>query len=144
MKFVANLTSKTESFFNHMEPQIHKSVYFPDKITDLTAFQPPLRVQKQGEEEVAAHHEAAFPIGVVASGVWELHPRVGELILAHLHKKCPYSVPHYPPMKEGTPLEEYQRWVEEQAAVSFVKRTQTSVRKMVFTVVAAAGSSVTG
>lgn len=64
---------------------------------------------KQGEEEVASHHEAAFPIAVVASGVWELHPQVGELILAHLHKKCPYAIPHYPPMKEGTPVDEYQR-----------------------------------
>lgn len=96
---------------------------------------------------MAAHHEAAFPIGVVASGIWELHPRVGELILAHLHKKCPYSVPHYPPMKEGTPLEEYQRSVEEQTAVCFVKRNQMSVFKKVYLaftlVVAAAGSSVT-
>ncbi|XP_059193935.1 mRNA export factor GLE1 [Centropristis striata] len=64
---------------------------------------------KQGEEEVASHHEAAFPIAVVASGVWELHPQVGDLLLAHLHKKCPYAVPHYPPMKDGTPVEEYQR-----------------------------------
>ncbi|XP_068455006.1 mRNA export factor GLE1 isoform X2 [Clinocottus analis] len=64
---------------------------------------------KQAEEEVASHHEAAFPIAVVASGVWELHPRVGELILAHLHKKCPYAVPHYPPMKDGTTVEDYQR-----------------------------------
>ncbi|XP_004086506.1 nucleoporin GLE1 [Oryzias latipes] len=64
---------------------------------------------KQGEEEVASHHEAAFPIAVVASGIWELHPHVGDLILAHLHKKCPYAVPHYPPMKDGTPVEEYQR-----------------------------------
>lgn len=65
--------------------------------------------QKQGEEEVASHHEAAFPIAVVASGIWELHPKVGDLILAHLHKKCPYAVPFYPALKEGTPLEEYQR-----------------------------------
>ncbi|XP_037536094.1 nucleoporin GLE1 [Nematolebias whitei] len=64
---------------------------------------------KQGEEEVASHHEAAFPIAVVASGIWELHPRVGDLILAHLHKKCPYAVPHYPPMKDGTSVEEYQK-----------------------------------
>ncbi|KAG8141805.1 hypothetical protein E2320_006481 [Naja naja] len=64
---------------------------------------------KQGEEEVAAHHEAAFPIAVVASGIWELHPKVGTLTLAHLHKKCPYAVPFYPAMKENTPLEEYQR-----------------------------------
>ncbi|MEQ2184123.1 hypothetical protein GOODEAATRI_004738 [Goodea atripinnis] len=46
---------------------------------------------KQGEEEVASHHEAAFPIAVVASGIWELHPQVGDLILAHLHKKCPFN-----------------------------------------------------
>lgn len=58
---------------------------------------------------MASHHEAAFPIAVVASGVWELHPQVGDLILAHLHKKCPYAIPHYPPMKEGTPVDEYQR-----------------------------------
>ncbi|XP_030000247.1 mRNA export factor GLE1 isoform X2 [Sphaeramia orbicularis] len=64
---------------------------------------------KQGEEEVASHHEAAFPIAVVASGIWELHPRVGELVLAHLHKKCPYAVPHYPPMKDGTAVDDYQR-----------------------------------
>ncbi|XP_013210943.1 nucleoporin GLE1 [Microtus ochrogaster] len=64
---------------------------------------------KQGEEEVASHHEAAFPIAVVASGIWALHPKVGELILAHLHKKCPYSVPFYPAFKEGMALEDYQR-----------------------------------
>ncbi|XP_074747263.1 mRNA export factor GLE1 isoform X2 [Strix uralensis] len=63
----------------------------------------------QGEEEVASHHDAAFPIAVVASGIWELHPQVGDLFLAHLHKKCPYSVPFYPALKEGTSMEEYQR-----------------------------------
>lgn len=65
--------------------------------------------QSQGEEEVASHREAAFPIAVVASGIWEIHPRVGDLFLAHLHKKCPYSVPFYPAFKEGTSMEEYQR-----------------------------------
>ncbi|KAM8866300.1 mRNA export factor GLE1 [Synchiropus picturatus] len=64
---------------------------------------------RQGEEEVASHHEAAFPIAIVASGIWELHPQFGDLFLAHLHKKCPYAVPHYPPMKEGTSVEDYQR-----------------------------------
>ncbi|NWX19764.1 GLE1 protein, partial [Aegotheles bennettii] len=64
---------------------------------------------KQGGEEVAAHRDAAFTIAVVASGIWELHPRVGDLFLAHLHKKCPYSVPFYPALKEGTSVEEYQR-----------------------------------
>ncbi|XP_047448014.1 mRNA export factor GLE1 [Mugil cephalus] len=76
---------------------------------DFVSYKLAEKFVKQGEEEVAAHHEAAFPIAVVASGIWELHSRVGDLILAHLHKKCPYSVPHYPPMKDGTPVEEYQR-----------------------------------
>uniref|UniRef100_A0A8C1EQN8 mRNA export factor GLE1 n=1 Tax=Cyprinus carpio carpio TaxID=630221 RepID=A0A8C1EQN8_CYPCA len=64
---------------------------------------------KQGEEEVASNHSAAFPIAAVASGIWELHPKIGELILAHLHKKCPYAVPHYPPMERGTSVEDYQK-----------------------------------
>uniref|UniRef100_A0A8C2UE86 mRNA export factor GLE1 n=1 Tax=Coturnix japonica TaxID=93934 RepID=A0A8C2UE86_COTJA len=64
---------------------------------------------KQGEEEVASHRESAFPIALVISGIWEMHPRVGELFLAHLHKACPYSVPFYPAYKEGTSMEEYQR-----------------------------------
>uniref|UniRef100_A0A8C1SGE1 mRNA export factor GLE1 n=1 Tax=Cyprinus carpio TaxID=7962 RepID=A0A8C1SGE1_CYPCA len=64
---------------------------------------------KQGEEEVASNHSAAFPIAAVASGIWELHPAIGDLILAHLHKKCPYAVPHYPPMERGTSVEDYQK-----------------------------------
>ncbi|XP_052460962.1 mRNA export factor GLE1 isoform X2 [Carassius gibelio] len=64
---------------------------------------------KQGEEEVASNHSAAFPIAAVASGIWELHPAIGELILAHLHRKCPYAVPHYPPMERGTSVEDHQK-----------------------------------
>ncbi|XP_034452738.1 nucleoporin GLE1 [Hippoglossus hippoglossus] len=76
---------------------------------DFVSYKLAEKFVKQGEEEVASHHEAAFPIAVVASGIWELHPRVGDLLLAHLHKKCPYAVPHYPPMKDGTSVEEYQK-----------------------------------
>uniref|UniRef100_A0A8C9EUC5 mRNA export factor GLE1 n=1 Tax=Pavo cristatus TaxID=9049 RepID=A0A8C9EUC5_PAVCR len=64
---------------------------------------------RQGEEEVASHRESAFPIALVISGIWEMHPRVGDLFLAHLHKTCPYSVPFYPAYKEGASMEEYQR-----------------------------------
>ncbi|XP_076587226.1 mRNA export factor GLE1 [Chaetodon auriga] len=85
---------------------------------------------KQGEEEVASHHEAAFPIAVVASGVWELHPRVGEFILAHLHKKCPYAVPHYPPMKDGTPVEEYQRVLGYRVEDSGVEGQDSFLKRM--------------
>ncbi|XP_054980362.1 mRNA export factor GLE1 [Sorex araneus] len=85
---------------------------------------------KQGEEEVASHHEAAFPIAVVASGIWELHPRVGDLILAHLHKKCPYSVPFYPTFKEGMALEDYQRSLGYQVKDSKVEQQDNFLKRM--------------
>ncbi|XP_075434709.1 mRNA export factor GLE1 [Ascaphus truei] len=85
---------------------------------------------KQGEEEVASHHEAAFPIGVVASGIWELHPRVGELFLAHLHKKCPYAVPFYPSYREGTPVQEYQRLLGYLVQDSKVEQQDNFLKRM--------------
>ncbi|XP_055456628.1 mRNA export factor GLE1 isoform X1 [Psammomys obesus] len=85
---------------------------------------------KQGEEEVAAHHEAAFPIAVVASGIWKLHPKVGDLILAHLHKKCPYSVPFYPAFKEGMALEDYQRMLGYQVTDSKVEQQDNFLKRM--------------
>ncbi|KAM5332222.1 mRNA export factor GLE1 [Glossophaga mutica] len=85
---------------------------------------------KQGEEEVASHHEAAFPIAVVASGIWELHPRVGDLILAHLHKNCPYSVPFYPAFKEGMALEGYQRLLGYQVKGSKVEQQDNFLKRM--------------
>uniref|UniRef100_A0A6Q2WWB3 mRNA export factor GLE1 n=1 Tax=Esox lucius TaxID=8010 RepID=A0A6Q2WWB3_ESOLU len=102
---------------------------------DFVSYKLAEKFVKQGEEEVASHHEAAFPIAVVASGLWELHPKVGDLILAHLHKKCPYAVPHYPPMKDGTSVEEYQKIlgyrVEDggvEAQDSFLKRMSGMIR----------------
>ncbi|XP_070614981.1 mRNA export factor GLE1 isoform X2 [Erythrolamprus reginae] len=85
---------------------------------------------KQGEEEVASHHEAAFPIAVVASGIWELHPKVGTLTLAYLHRKCPYAVPFYPAMKEGTSLEEYQRTLGYQVKDGKVEPQDNFLKRM--------------
>ncbi|XP_077334824.1 mRNA export factor GLE1 [Lithobates pipiens] len=67
------------------------------------------RFVTQAEQEVASHHESAFPLAMVVSGIWERHPQVGELFLAHLYKKCPYSVPFYPAYKKGVPVIDYQR-----------------------------------
>ena len=62
--------------------------------------------QKQGEDQVASNHEAAFPIAAVAVGVWNEFPDVGDLILAHFHSACPVLVPLYIPrsrdMSEAT------------------------------------------
>ncbi|KFV39414.1 Nucleoporin GLE1, partial [Tyto alba] len=84
----------------------------------------------QGEEEVASHHDAAFPIAAVASGIWEIHPRVGDLFLAHLHKKCPYSVPFYPALKEGTSMEEYQRMLGYQVKDSKIEEQDHFLKRM--------------
>ncbi|KAM6316004.1 mRNA export factor GLE1-like [Podargus strigoides] len=85
---------------------------------------------KQGEEEVAFHHEAAFPIAAVASGIWELHPRFGDLFLAHLHRKCPYSVPFYPALKEGTSMEDYRRMLGYQVEGSKMEGQDNFLKRM--------------
>ncbi|XP_028281658.1 nucleoporin GLE1-like [Parambassis ranga] len=97
---------------------------------DFVSYKLAEKFVKQGEEEVASHHEAAFPIAVVASGIWELHPRVGDLILACLHKKCPYAVPHYPPMKDGTPVEEYQKILGYRVGESGVEDQDSFLKRM--------------
>ncbi|KAG8447988.1 hypothetical protein GDO86_015186 [Hymenochirus boettgeri] len=84
----------------------------------------------QGEEEIASHHEAAFPIAAVASGIWERHPKVGELLLAHLYKKCPYALPFYPSYKEGTPLQEYQRMLGYQVEDSQVEPQNNFLKRI--------------
>uniref|UniRef100_A0A8B9C1G9 mRNA export factor GLE1 n=1 Tax=Anser brachyrhynchus TaxID=132585 RepID=A0A8B9C1G9_9AVES len=84
----------------------------------------------QGEEEVASHREAAFPIAAVASGIWEIHPQFGDLFLAHLHKKCPYSVPFYPAFKEGTSMEEYKRMLGYQVKDSKIEEQDHFLKRM--------------
>ncbi|KAJ0067732.1 hypothetical protein NL108_010063, partial [Boleophthalmus pectinirostris] len=91
---------------------------------------------KQGEEEVASHFEAAFPIAAVASGIWEQHPIVGDLFLAHLHRKCPFSIPYSPRREDATSDVEHQRMmgyrVDESSGLetddSFLKRMSGMIR----------------
>lgn len=85
---------------------------------------------RHGEGEVSFHHDSAFPIAVVLSGIWELHPRVGDIFLAHLHKKCPYSVPFYPARKEGTSVEEYQRMLGYEVHDSKVEEQDHFLKRM--------------
>ncbi|XP_073397213.1 mRNA export factor GLE1 [Dendrobates tinctorius] len=73
---------------------------------DFVALKLAEKLVDQGEEEVASNHNTAFLIASVALGLSERYPKVGELFLANLHKKCPYTVPFYPACKEGAPLEE--------------------------------------
>ncbi|XP_044161845.1 nucleoporin GLE1 [Bufo gargarizans] len=88
------------------------------------------KLVNQGEEEVASHHESAFPIAYVASALWERYPKVGELFLANLHKKCPYTVPLYPPFKKGTSLMDYQRLMGYQVKDSIVEQQDSFLKRM--------------
>ncbi len=65
--------------------------------------------QKQGDEQVSASHESAFAITAVAVGVWGMFPDVGDLMLAHFHKKCPYIVPYYVPKAQEQSSEEHYK-----------------------------------
>ncbi|XP_063792585.1 mRNA export factor GLE1 [Pseudophryne corroboree] len=97
---------------------------------DFVCYKLAERFVKQGEEEVASHHEAAFPIAMVVSGIWELHPRVGDLFLAHLYKKCPYAVPYYPSLKQGTSTEDFHRMLGYQVEGSKVEQQDNFLKRM--------------
>lgn len=85
---------------------------------------------KQAEVEAGSHYEAVFPIAAVVSGIWEFHPRVGDLILAQLHKKCPYSVPYYPVRKENMAFEDYQRMLGFEVKDSIVEQQHAFIKRM--------------
>ncbi|KAM4020157.1 LOW QUALITY PROTEIN: mRNA export factor GLE1 [Anomaloglossus baeobatrachus] len=86
------------------------------------------KLVSQGEEEVASHHESAFPIAC-ASALWERYPKVGDLFLANLHKKCPYAVPFYR-FKDGTPIEECQRLMGYKVKDSIVEQQDSFLKRM--------------
>ncbi|KAM9324325.1 mRNA export factor GLE1 [Gastrophryne carolinensis] len=88
------------------------------------------RFADQAEEEVASHHEAAFSLALVVSGIWEKHPVVGELFLGHLYKKCPYAFPYYPIHKKGVPLAEYQRHLGYRVEDSVVENQDHFLKRM--------------
>ncbi|XP_056394992.1 mRNA export factor GLE1 isoform X1 [Hyla sarda] len=88
------------------------------------------KLVNQGEEEVASHHESAFPIASVASALWERYPIVRELFLANLHKKCPYAVPFYPTCSEDTPPMEYKRLLGYKVKDSVVEEQDSFLKRM--------------
>nr|XP_031361597.1 nucleoporin GLE1-like [Lonchura striata domestica] len=113
----------------HSEGQMVLVTQHPQGL-DFVSYKLAEKFVRHGEGEVAFHHDSAFPIAVVLSGIWELHPRVGDIFLAHLHKKCPYSVPFYPTRKEGTSVEEYQRLLGYEVHDSTVEEQDHFLKRM--------------
>ncbi|XP_013383665.1 nucleoporin GLE1 [Lingula anatina] len=67
------------------------------------------KILKQGDEQVSSNFESAFPIAMVAVGVWCMYPDFGDLLLAHFHIACPYLVPYYRPKEKGQSTEDYYK-----------------------------------
>jgi len=65
------------------------------------------KIVDAGSQQVASQHESAFTYAAVAVGVWADHEDVGQLLLAHFHKQCPYTVPYYPPKLPNQTNQEY-------------------------------------
>ncbi|XP_077996075.1 mRNA export factor GLE1-like [Glandiceps talaboti] len=67
------------------------------------------KLVKQGDEQVSSSLDSAFPIALVAVGVWSDFPDFGELLLAHFHLACPYLVPYYILQKTGQSDEDHYK-----------------------------------
>ena len=65
----------------------------------------------QGATQIASNYHTAFPIAVVAVGIWTLFPDCGQLILAHFYNNCPYLVPFYIPFTKNMDPLEYHKLI---------------------------------
>ena len=71
---------------------------------------PPL--QDQACEQVAFSDTLvpAFSIATVLTGIWQKHPKFGEVFLAHLHRRCPYTIPAHWTRRQGEETTEYLKY----------------------------------
>lgn len=67
------------------------------------------KIVSQGETLVSSKPETAFPIAAIAVALWNDHPDFGDLLLAHFHSTCPFTVPVFMPKTEGQSNESYYR-----------------------------------
>ncbi|KAJ2857482.1 hypothetical protein J3B02_000974 [Coemansia erecta] len=64
---------------------------------------------KQAEKEVSVAHHAAYPLAAAAVLLMQRYPRLIDMLLVRLIKKCPYVVPQFFPKKDGQTPDEYLR-----------------------------------
>lgn len=67
------------------------------------------KIVSQGETLVSSKPKMAFAIAAIIVALWNDHSDFGELLLAHFHKICPFTVPVFMPKKEGQTNEEYYK-----------------------------------
>ncbi|KAJ2314765.1 Nuclear pore complex nucleoporin component [Coemansia sp. RSA 2611] len=64
-------------------------------------------IVKQAEREVAVAHHAAYPLASTAVLVMQTHPRLADMLMVRLVKKCPFAVPEYVAKRSGQSTDEY-------------------------------------
>jgi nucleoporin GLE1 len=65
--------------------------------------------QCEGEVTVSSKPGAAFAIAAVIEALWEDFSDLGQLILGHSHRECPYLEPVFMPQLEGQSTEDYYK-----------------------------------
>ncbi|KAJ1822353.1 hypothetical protein LPJ75_000463 [Coemansia sp. RSA 2598] len=64
-------------------------------------------VVKQAEKEVSALLRVAYPLAMATVLLMQRYPRLVDMLLIRLVKKCPYAVPQFFPKKDSQTPEEY-------------------------------------
>nr|XP_012147579.1 PREDICTED: nucleoporin GLE1 [Megachile rotundata] len=67
------------------------------------------QIVNQGETLVSSKPKMAFPIAAVVVALWNDHPDFGDLLLAHFHNICPFTVPIFMPKMVGQSSENYYK-----------------------------------
>lgn len=67
------------------------------------------QIVNQGETLVSSKPKMAFPIAAVVVALWNDHPDFGDLLLAHFHNICPFTVPVFMPKMVGQSSENYYK-----------------------------------
>lgn len=53
----------------------------------------------------------AFPVAMIIVALWNEHADFGEMVLAHLHEACPFTVPIFLPQQEDQSDEDYYKFL---------------------------------
>jgi len=65
------------------------------------------KIMEQGIVQVTAHKDSCYPISLVVVIICSKAPELLDILLAHFHTVCPYTVPQYIPKLQGQTNEEW-------------------------------------
>lgn len=104
-----HLRDKYESLHNLLigksSPNVNQYAYGAAFCKNILAKQ----IVNQGETLVSSKPKMAFPIAAVVVALWNDHPDFGDLLLAHFHNICPFTVPIFMPRMVGQSSENYYK-----------------------------------